>query len=139
MSDSGRSNEIFGLTEQDHPKSLRFFGNSNVIEIGSGGLLSSLSITIRGDENRLIIENGCELRGDITIKGLRCIVLVGARTTAAGVRINAGDGRKIIIGQDCMFSRNVEIRCWDEHPIYDKFTKLQINNGRDVVPVLMYG
>ncbi len=42
-------------------------------------------------------------------------------------------GAKLIIGDDCLFSYNTEIRTHDSHMIFDKTTKERINYPKDVV------
>ena len=47
--------------------------------------------------------------------------------------IASTEGGNIRIGDDCMFSNDVEIRNGDSHPILDMGTKRRINSAKNVV------
>lgn len=115
------------------PRSLVIDGEDSIFIHGENCIFSQLHIHIKGRNNKVIIGNNCELRGTIYIRGNDSSVVIGSGTTSAGLRITGGGGKKITIGEDCMFSRNIEVRCWDEHPVYDRNTRELINGGRDVI------
>jgi acetyltransferase-like isoleucine patch superfamily enzyme len=115
------------------PASIEIYGNNNRIYMSPTAVLPSFKVLIKGNSNSISISDACELRGLVFVKGDKSALIVGRGSTAAGVRFTVGDGATISIGTDCMLSRNVEIRCWDEHPIYDLATKERLNRGKDVI------
>ncbi|MBE7702735.1 MAG: acyltransferase [Cyanobacteria bacterium SIG28] len=64
----------------------------------------------------------------------KCNLYIQSETSMMGGFISVGgEGRRIEIGSDCMFSDGILIRTHDGHVIYDKTTKEPINNPKDVV------
>lgn len=56
-------------------------------------------------------------------------ISIGRDFTMEGGHIASTEGKSIIIGDDCMFSNDVEIRNGDSHPILDKETGKRTNNA----------
>lgn len=115
------------------PKEINCTGEGNKIFVEDGAVLNGFVITVRGNNNYIRIGKKCSLKGRIFLNGHHSLVSIDDETTAVDVRITAGGRKKIIIGKDCMFSRKIEVRCWDEHPIFDIASKEQINFGKDVL------
>lgn len=111
-------------------------GKNNVIEINEHCHLVGLLIRIRGDYNKLVINNNCVFGPDnsIWMEGEGCSVTIGANTTATRLlHINAQeDGSKIEIGEDCMFSNHIIIRTSDSHPIFDLKSGERINKPKNI-------
>ena len=126
------SNNVVVSSSAVSPKAIKFTGSNNSITVEDGAVLNGFSITIKGSNNKIVIGKRCTLRGRIFLVGKSSSVHIGDDTTFVDVRITAGGRRRIVIGKDCMFSRKIEVRCWDEHPIYDISTKQHINPGKDV-------
>jgi acetyltransferase-like isoleucine patch superfamily enzyme len=59
-------------------------------------------------------------------------VRVGNKSTISGSRIYSGESRSVIIGQDCMFSSNIDIRTTDSHSILSLESKKRINTAGDI-------
>lgn len=101
-------------------------GKDNSISIRDGVCLNNVDITIKGNNNVLIIEENVRWTGRIIIVGANRTIKIGARTTAQGCYILSRDV-DVSVGEDCMFSREIEIRATDVHKIYDAKTKQRIN------------
>ncbi|MBP1852092.1 acetyltransferase-like isoleucine patch superfamily enzyme [Rhizobium halophytocola] len=133
MRDSGTHNESNHAALVQPPADIEFIGNKNRLRLDPSANLSSFRIKIKGDKNLIVIDRGCEIRGLVYIKGNCSSLRIGPRATAAGARFSIGDGGSVVLGKDCMLSRDIEIRCWDEHPIYDLGTRARINGAQDVI------
>lgn len=60
-------------------------------------------------------------------------IAIGKDFTMEGGGIASTEGAGIIIGDDCMFSFNLDVRNGDSHPIYSLETGRRINDARDIV------
>jgi len=82
----------------------------------------------------LLCDSGVRLRNvTIIIRGSDCKIQIGKNTTFGGIRmINVGKSNDIIIGEDCLFSDNIEIWASDTHSIFDSNGK-QINHEKPVL------
>lgn len=114
------------------PKKIEVTGNGNQLRLASTADLSFFTIIVRGNNNIISIQPRAKLRGLVYVWGNKSSLKVGADTTAETVRFSVGARASISIGRDCMLSRNIEIRCSDEHPIYDLSNRQEINTGKDV-------
>jgi acetyltransferase-like isoleucine patch superfamily enzyme len=88
--------------------------------------IESTSISITGTGNTVNIESGVVLRSSkLIVRGSNCAISIGKSSTFGGVRIIAvGEGSVIVIGENCLFSDNVELWASDTHPIYDEGSKV---------------
>ena len=130
---SGRNNRIVNngiLTN------VRFdvVGNNNLISIGIGAELSDLVIYIRGDNHVFQLANYCEYKsGSVWFEDHDCQIVIGQKTTIESAHIAVTEpNSKIIIGEDCMFSRDIEFRTGDSHTIIDLETKKRLNPAQDI-------
>lgn len=130
---SGKNNRIinYGILSN-----VRFdvAGNNNLISIGAGAELSDLVIYIRGDNHVLKVANHCEYKsGSVWFEDHDCQVVIGQYTTIESAHLAVTEpNSKIIIGEDCMFSRDIEFRTGDSHTIIDLETKKRINPAQDI-------
>lgn len=62
----------------------------------------------------------------------RSSIMIGEDFTMESGHIASTEGENIFIGDDCMFSNDVEIRNGDSHPILDKETGKRTNNAASV-------
>lgn len=130
--DKGLRNAISIPEMARKAKSISVIGHDNQIIVEEGAELPSLRLSIRGNGNKISVGRGCVIKGGIFIKGHNCSIIIGEGTTVVGFRITVAESTSLVIGRDCMFSRNIEIRTTDEHPIYDLASSELINPGRDV-------
>lgn len=111
-------------------------GRENTITINKGAVCKTIHIYIRGSQNCIVIEEGCILGKNcsIRIEGNNCRVQVGKRTTMTrDIHLCAQENNMgIVIGEDCMFSNNIIVRTSDSHPIYDK-DGIRINEPQQVI------
>ena len=80
------------------------------------------------------IGENCKITGAFIMKitdGAK--ICIGDKTTMGGVSIICGEGRKVSVGDDCMFSFGINLRTTDSHGIYDQKTKNRINPAKDIV------
>lgn len=123
---------IFGLS-----KEIRGYGN--IIEIGDCVTLISAQIRINGNNNRLIIHNNvrCGKMCSFWLEGNENTIEIFDNTTMElNVHLCAQEGKKIIIGKNCMFSNNIVVRTSDSHPIYYLNASDQsrrINNASSII------
>lgn len=110
--DSGKGNTIsIGRNSIIQNCTFRFYGNNNKVIIGENCRLSNLSIWFEDDTNCVTIGNNTSSHGTV---GLACI-----------------EGCKINIGEDCMFSGNIEFRTGDSHSVTD-LEGNRINHSKDI-------
>lgn len=100
-------------------------GSNNKINLNQVSLMNC-SIYIEGTNNRIEIEKHTHVNNkNIIIKGKDCLIHIGSNTTFFGGRIvNEGVSNTIDVGNDCLFSDQIEIWSSDTHPIYDSEEKL---------------
>lgn len=106
--------------------------SDNIVSIGEGGIFNNLKIVFKGNNNKLIIGKNVRWTGHILIVGNNRTVTIGNNTTAQGVYILSRD-EDVIIGENCMLSREIEIRSTDVHKIYDLETGRRINPAEKVI------
>lgn len=57
----------------------------------------------------------------------------GRNSSAFGCRIWSHGGKRLVVGDDCMFSAEISIRTSDHHAIIDLDSMQQINSAKDVI------
>jgi acetyltransferase-like isoleucine patch superfamily enzyme len=131
--DNGTGNTV---TIGDNPTfndktSITIDGNNNTVTIGPNALIEGMKIRLKGDNNVVRMGIRVKFRGSIGLaRGAK--VIIGSRTTIGSAQLVLKT-RTVKIGKDCMFSRNIEIRTTDSHPIFDLDSGERINSARDVV------
>lgn len=110
-------------------------GNNNKIIINRGAMLTDMLIYIRGNNHLIDIRENCALRGgEIWIEDESSVLEIGKFTTIESAHIAITEpNRKIIIGEDCMFSSDIEFRTGDSHSIIDIDMNKRINYAKDIV------
>lgn len=109
-------------------------GDGNTVIINSGVRLSNTKIEIRGHHNKLIIGENCQIAsGCLWIEDYDCKLLIGKGTTIGEANIGVSEPKSsVVIGEDCMLSHSVDIRCGDSHSILDIASSQRINYAQDV-------
>lgn len=105
----------------------------NHITIGQRVGLTGCSISIKGKNNSLTIGAGSRLRDmAIEIVGNGCCIEIGERCVIGhGCYLSAKEENiRLMIGNDCMLSRNVNILTSDGHPVFQEHQR--INPARDI-------
>ena len=115
---SGKNNNI-KISQSSYRRkfSLKIYGNNNTVEIGDNSYLHNVKIRIGFPD--CPIEN--------------CLVKIGAKTSFNSAEIQLGESESsIIIGDNCMFSFNIEITCTDTHSVLDMEDNI-INKGENII------
>lgn len=107
-------------------------GIGNTVEIRENAKAIKAEIVINGNNNRVLLDEGCEFTGRILVKGDNQTVSLGRHTTTAGVYILCSEGCNVIIGDYCMFSRKIEIRTTDAHSVIDRKTGNRVNGAQSI-------
>lgn len=97
--------------------------------------LGDVHVYVYGGNHQLIIEEGCVIKsGIIWFEDRDCEIRVSKNTTIEEAHLSAAeDGRKLIIGDDCMISRGVFVSTTDSHSIISLQDNRRTNFGADVV------
>ena len=111
---------------------IRIQGNVN-IQLAKNIKIANCDISIRGANNSLVIAEGVTIRHtQIEILGDECTIRIGKNSIVGhGCYLSAKEGKKLIIEDACMLSRNVKLMTSDGHFIYIG-TKI-INKGKDIM------
>jgi len=114
-------------------------GKNNVIQYENKTYFRKVKIKIFGNNNTVKIKNGAYLHNVKMQIGFKdapinnCSIIIGKNSSINGCSMFLGESKsKILIGNDCMFSFNIEINCTDTHSIFDENGKL-INQGESIV------
>lgn len=105
---------------------------NNRLEIDKSVKIRNSRIKIRGTGNKLVLEKGCNLYGvNIEIRGENSLIKIGANSIIGkNTYLSAKEGCDITIGEDCMFSRNINIMTSDGHGILQNDKR--INNAKSI-------
>lgn len=116
-----KRNQIDAINSRITHSRINVQGYRNKILVSNCKVSGSL-ITIAGINNSIELSEGVNLRNaNIIIRGSNCRVSIGKKTTFGGVRIvNVGKDNSITIGEECLFSDQIEIWASDTHAIYDE-------------------
>lgn len=118
---SERTNELHFTQSKVQKTFIKIVGNRNKIT-ATHALISNCLITITGSNNELIVSEDVLLRqANIIIRGNNCKITIGRSSSFGGIRVvNVGESNDILIGEQCLFSDNIEIWASDTHSIYDE-------------------
>ena len=114
---------------------LDIIGDKNRIKIGPGCVLSNVYFRIRGSEHQIEFGANCRVsRGAVLwFEDREGVLRVGSGTTMVEVHIAVTENSKVIIGEDCMFANDIDIRTGDSHSVIDTQTGERLNYAGDVV------
>lgn len=118
--------------ESDLPREVHIYGANNTFRIGKNVVFNA-PLYIEGENHLVEIGDNCRIEGGIRIvRGNGGRIVVGAGTTFNAVGISMHEAGDIIIGQDCLFSIDIQMDVSDMHPIYDGSTLERINPARSI-------
>lgn len=104
------------------------------IYIGSRSVLKHCRIIVTGNNVRLKIMGGTLLKNvRLIIKDDNGEINIGSNFTMEGGTIEALEGKKVEIGEDCMFSSGIDIITADYHVIFKKATDERLNSAKDII------
>ena len=109
-------------------------GRGNTAIIDAGASLTDCNFFFKGNNNLLHIYSGCHFRGvAFHFENDNNYIEIGKDTTIEpSCRLEASEGKKIILGKDCMLSHNIHIRTTDSHSILDSEGH-RTNIGADII------
>lgn len=92
-------------------------------------------IKIIGDGNRLEIKSGSTIISNTSfwMQHGSNEIIIGHDSTIEGGSLAAIEGTKITVGDDCMFSSDIEIRTGDSHSIINAVNEKRINPSDDIL------
>jgi acetyltransferase-like isoleucine patch superfamily enzyme len=114
---------------------LDVIGDNNQINIGRGSVLSNVNFRLRGSGHRIEFGENCRIsRGAVLwFEDNGCSLQVGPNTTMVEVHIAVTErGSKVIIGEDCMFANDIDLRTGDSHSVIDVNTGERLNYPGDI-------
>jgi len=110
-------------------------GSNNLLEFLPGASVKDCLIEVIGDNHHLrIAENVVLTQSIIWFEDYNCTISIGKGTTMQrnGHIAVTEPGRKIEIGENCMFSFDVDIRNGDSHSILQASTGKRINWAKNI-------
>lgn len=111
---------------------IQFLGGNNEVVIDDDANLKNCTLEMR-ENGKVVIKKNVGFHGNIRL-GYGSSVEIGNKTTSTNpVYATVAEGTKLIIGDDCMFATNNQIRTDDAHAIYDINTGQRINPSKDIV------
>lgn len=115
--------------------SFDIIGENYKIIIGDDCEFRDFKLYMRGDNNTIIIKNNvsfCE-KGNLWIEDGNGAINIGNRCWFGDTHLAVTEGNKIIVGDGCMFSGDIDVRTGDSHSIYDFSTGKRINPAKDII------
>lgn len=111
---------------------VQFLGENNELIIDNDANLKNCSFEMRAN-GKVAIKKNVSFHGTIRV-GYGCAVEIGNNTSSTNpVYVTVAESTKLIIGEDCMFATNNQIRTDDAHAIYDMQTGKRINPSKDII------
>lgn len=117
---------------------IKIKGNNNILDIARNAHMRKVKIKIYGNNNKLIIEEKAYLHNVYMRIGFpdcpidNCTIKIGKKTSFNSADMQLGESNSsITIGDNCMFSFNIEITCTDTHSIFDESNNL-VNIGSNI-------
>lgn len=110
-------------------------GSNNTITIQQDCFLRSIRFFIRGDNHSIFISRGVKFYhgGVIWFEDSDCSLEIGKDTTFECVHIAVSEpGKRVKIGEDCMFAYDIDLRTGDSHSIIDCQTQERLNFAKDI-------
>lgn len=107
-------------------------GNENKIFIGKECNIKDTSIQINGSKNTLSFDNYVTFHGNIVMRFDSNSISIGKFSSFGLVTIHCAESCRIVIGKNCMFSRNITLRTHDGCQIINNETKAKINQAQGI-------
>jgi acetyltransferase-like isoleucine patch superfamily enzyme len=110
-------------------------GNNNHITIADYCSFSNVTFLIRGNNNRIRISEGVRFNygGSLHIEDQHCLIQIGGYSTFEQTHIAVTEpGSQVLIGEDCMFAYDIDVRTGDSHSIIDATTRQRINYAKNI-------
>ena len=123
------------LVSQLCPKGVKFYVIKNGKKVRQNFIKFGLNIEVHGSNNEIIIDESSDFsKSELVIRGNGNIFKIGRNTSVNNTKFRLyGNNRLISIGDDCMFSYNIEVWSGDGHAIFSKGEKLPCNFEKDII------
>lgn len=110
-------------------------GRGHVLELGAWTTVDDFRLILRGNNHRIVLGDDVHIRsGVLYIEDDGAVLEIGRGSTFEGVAIGMVEpGARVSIGEDCMFSYDIDLRCSDSHAIYDSTSGQRLNPPAPVV------
>ncbi|MET3948575.1 acetyltransferase-like isoleucine patch superfamily enzyme [Arthrobacter sp. UYCu512] len=96
------------------------------------GVVFQAGIQFLQDDAVVEIGPGCVVRGAFQL-GRGASIVIGRKLDVTGnLIVVVDDGQTVSIGDDCLFAAGVNLRAYDNHPIYDLRTGKRTNYSRPI-------
>lgn len=127
-----RGNRIIGTAKLQSDASVIYFHGSNcTLEIDEDVVFQGV-IQFHQDDGHFKIGRNSMFRGGAEI-GAGGRVTIGQRLNITNLlTVVVADGAEVSIGDDCLFASGVNLRAFDNHPIYDLRTGKRTNFSRSI-------
>jgi acetyltransferase-like isoleucine patch superfamily enzyme len=115
---------------------LDIIGDRNRITVGEGSALINLKFHLRGSDHVVEIGKNCRVtRGGLFwMEDDHCSLIIGQGTSMVEVHIAVTEpGSKVVIGEECMFANDIDVRSGDSHSILDASSGERINFAENVI------
>lgn len=131
---TGANNRIIAPCALLKKTNIRISGTNNTVVIGEFARLNGASIYINGSFNHITIGDWSYLGGtDLFIEDDGGSIVIGPRTKFLGeTHLAVIEGTSINIGEDCLFSSDIQMRTGDSHSVLDMEGR-RINASEDIV------
>lgn len=120
------------------PPKIKIKGKNNNVNYPDTAYLRRVSIEIYGDNNTIDIQDNAYLHNTHIIIGFsshkinNTKIRIGKNTGFNSLNMQVGESNSYInIGDDCMFSYDIEITCTDHHSIFNENNEI-INIGKSI-------
>ncbi|WP_462359287.1 acyltransferase [Bacteroides finegoldii] len=113
---------------------IKISGKNNQVMIGEKTMMNHCTIVVIGNNCKLTIAGGSTNINYCLIRlcGEGSEISIATKFTAHGGTIESCEGKKISIGEDCMFAGGVRISTTDHHSIIDVDKNIRINQAKDI-------
>ena len=133
----GQSNEI-GISHHSLVKNCLFsvHGNENIIKIADGCKFENVRFILKGNRQSIQVGSNVAMGAGsvLWIEDNEGLIQIGKYSTFEQVHLAVTEDKSsIIIGEDCMFSNDIDVRTGDSHSIFDLQTGKRINAAKSVI------
>jgi acetyltransferase-like isoleucine patch superfamily enzyme len=111
-------------------------GDNNELIIEDSTFFSNVTFYIRGNNNKIIVSKNVMFNngGSLWIEDENCEIRIGKYTRFEDVHIAATEpNSKILIGNDCLFAYDIDLRTGDSHSIIDIISNKRINYAQNII------
>jgi len=106
-------------------------GIGNTVKFGEHANFDAV-IEITGDNNTVTLGEHCRFAGKLRVCGDGSLLSVGAHSTFAKATLHCLENCDLLIGKDCMFSSNIEVRTSDGHSLVDATSGTRLNPAQTI-------